>query len=453
MEGARPNDDFEESLVGETLDHRWLLVRVLGHGGMCTVYEARQPDGSRVAVKVLNPALARRPRARARFLREGRVATAVGHPNAVRVLDSHDVDGRLFLVMELLSGETLRQRCDAAGGRLAAGEVLRVAARILEVLAAAHAKSIFHRDIKPENVFVTLDGTVKVLDFGIAAVRDEALEEDPITQSGASLGTPAFMAPEQARGRHAQVDARTDLWAVGATMFVCLTGRHVHSDAGTANEALILSATKAPPPLATFCPDIPAAVAQIVDRALALDPAQRWQSADEMREAIARAATDAKAALERAGAELAREATLDDTLAARSLLLETPGGRRWPAVAAILMFVGGGLVAIELVMAEGPRRHVPGFVPFGGASSLPPASAALWPVAPAPASSAPVEPASASPEGPSASAVVGAPSRAASSAAAGAAPARPTPVRAAPTAAGTARLPVRVPDAILDRRK
>jgi serine/threonine-protein kinase len=450
MEGVRPNDEFEESLVGETLDRQWLLVRVLGHGGMCTVYEARQPDGSRVAVKILNPALARRPRARARFLREGRVATAVGHPNAVRVLDSHAADGRLFLVMELLSGETLRQRCDAAGGRLSAGEVLRVAARVLEVLAAAHAKSIFHRDIKPENVFVTLDGTVKVLDFGIAAVRDEALEEDPITQSGASLGTPAFMAPEQARGRHALVDARTDLWAVGATMFVCLTGRHVHSDAGTANEALILSATKAPPPLATFCPDIPAAVAQIVDRALALDPAQRWQSADEMRAAIARAATDAKAALERAGAELAREATLDDTLAARSLLLETPGGRRWPAVAAILMFVGGGLIAIEFVMADGPRRNAPGFAPYGGASSLPSASAPLEPAAPEPASPAPVEAVSASP---SASPLAGAPSRAASSAAAGAALARPTAVRAAPVPVATARLPVRIPDAILDRRK
>jgi eukaryotic-like serine/threonine-protein kinase len=449
--GVRPNDEFEECLVGETLDH-WLLVRVLGHGGMCTVYEAREPDGSRVAVKILNPALARRPRARARFLREGRVATAVGHPNAVRVLDSRAADGRLFLVMELLAGETLRQRCDASGGRLPAGEVLRVAARVLEVLAAAHAKSIFHRDIKPENVFVTLDGTVKVLDFGIAAVRDEALEEDPITQSGASLGTPAFMAPEQARGRHSQVDARTDLWAVGATMFVCLSGRHVHSDAGTANEALILSATRPPPPLATFCPDIPAAVAQIVDRALALDPAQRWGSADAMREAIAHAATAAKAALERAGAELARDATLDDTLAARSLLLEKPGGRRWPAVAAVLTFVGGGLIASELVMAVGPGRYAHGFRPYGGASSLPSASAAPATAGPGPTSSACAAVVSPSLAKPLASGV-GAPSPGASPPAAGVAPARVAPVRVARGALGTAALSAPIPDAILDRRK
>ncbi len=278
--------EADGDLIGEKLGGRWRVVGLLGRGGMCSVYEAVQPDGTRVALKVLNPSLAQHPRARDRFLREGRIANAVEHPNAVRVTDSQvDAGNRFFLVMERLEGETLQARRLGAGGRLAVDEVVRYADGILDVLAAAHAKAIFHRDIKPANVFLTRDGKVKVLDFGIAAVRDEA-EEGPITQSGVSLGTPAFMAPEQARGRHLHVDARTDVWAVGATMFVCLAGRHVHGDASTPNEALIFSATQPAPPLGRFCPHVPREVAAVVDRALALDPARRWESAAAMQSAL-----------------------------------------------------------------------------------------------------------------------------------------------------------------------
>lgn len=272
-------------MTGTTLCNRWRVLRELGRGGMSTVYEAEDADGTRVAIKVLHPVLARNPRTRERFFREGRLA--VGHPDAVRVLESREApDGRLLLVMELLEGQTLRKRCEIAGGKLEAGEVLLVGDRVLQVLAAAHAKGIFHRDIKPENVFLTSMGGVKVLDFGIAAFRDEALQDASITQSGAALGTPAFMAPEQARGLQAQVDARTDLWALGATLFYCLTGRHVHEEALTANEAVIFSATQRAPRLGKFRPDLARDVGIVVDRALAFAPGERWPNADAMREAV-----------------------------------------------------------------------------------------------------------------------------------------------------------------------
>jgi serine/threonine protein kinase len=291
MVGGLTSEGQDARLVGETLADRWRVVRLLGRGGMSTVYEVRHRNGARAAIKVLNAELARNPRTRERFLREGRITNAVDHPNAVRVLDDLETrDGKLVLVMELLEGATLRERCQASGGRLELPEVLEIADRLLHVLSAAHAKGIVHRDIKPENVFLTRDGELKVLDFGIAAARDEVRQEASLTQSGATLGTPAFMAPEQARGRHAQTDARTDIWAVGATLFFCLTGRHVHEDASTANEALIFSATQRVPSLSMLRPELAADVALVVDRALALSPADRWPSAEAMREALASAA-------------------------------------------------------------------------------------------------------------------------------------------------------------------
>lgn len=276
-----------EFLIGTTLCDQWRIVRPLGYGGMSTVYEAECLDGARVAVKVMHEGLTRSSRTRERFLREGRLLNAVRHDNAVRMLDSREApDGRLLLVMELLEGQTLRRKCETEGGRLPPAEVLRIGECVLGVLAEAHAKGIVHRDIKPENVFLTSDGTIKVLDFGVAAIRDEAIQEASITQSGTSLGTPAFMAPEQARGRQSQVDARTDIWALGATLFYCLTGRHVHQDAITANEAVIFAATQPAPQLRRFRPELAGDVGPIIDRALAFDPAARWPSADAMRAAI-----------------------------------------------------------------------------------------------------------------------------------------------------------------------
>jgi serine/threonine protein kinase len=403
MEGSEAHHEVDESPVGQTLD-QWRIVRLIGRGGMSTVYEAVQPDGVRVALKRLNPVLARSPNARARFLREGRVANAVGHPNAVRVLDTHvTADGQLFLVMELLEGQTLRDRCSAAGGRLEPREVLDVCSRVLEVLGAAHAKSIFHRDVKPENVFLTARGDVKVLDFGIAAVRDEAIEDAHITQSGASLGTPAFMAPEQARGRQAHVDARTDVWAVGATMFLCLTGRRVHEDATNANEALIFAATQRARALATVCPNVADDIAFLVDRALALDPADRWPSAEAMLGAIALAQHSSASTPRVPRDSRGVDATRDETPSASAV----HGPRRrvtvWPRVALVLaMLAAGGLTVralskprrIDSVQAPLPTPEMRSAPPAlaGAASAMPvePVRPIVAPAAPRPAASAKV---------------------------------------------------------------
>ena len=200
----------DADLVGLLLCHRWNIVRLLGRGGTSSVYEARHRNGARVAIKVWSTSLSSNERARQRFLAE-RIANSVEHPAIVRILDDDQApDGRPFLVMDLLDGETLHARCAAAGGRLAPFEVLRIADRVLDILSATHACGIVHRDIKPSNIFLTVGGGVRILDFGIAAVREE-LARSAGNELGA-VGTPVFMAPEQARWSHGRVDVRSDLW-------------------------------------------------------------------------------------------------------------------------------------------------------------------------------------------------------------------------------------------------
>jgi serine/threonine-protein kinase len=228
-------------------------------------------------------------------LREGYVANTVDHSGAVRVFDDDITpDGAAFLVMELLLGETLDSRAERKGGKLVAGEVLAVADELLDVLAAAHEKGIVHRDIKPDNLFVTREGRLKVLDFGIARVRELSQESSAGTAAGTFLGTPAFMAPEQARGRWDEVDARSDIWAVGATMFSLLTGRSVH-EATTVNEQLVLAVTNRAPTLAQYAPELPPSVVTLVDRALQHDKTQRWPSVGHMREQLRAAMADVEA--------------------------------------------------------------------------------------------------------------------------------------------------------------
>jgi serine/threonine-protein kinase len=277
--------------VGITLCSKWRLDVLLGVGGMAAVYASTHRNGSRVAIKVLHPELSANREVRARFLREGYVANAVGHEGAVKVSDDDTAeDGSLFLVTELLDGESLEDRRRRLGGRLAEDEVLSVADQLLDVLVAAHAKGVVHRDIKPENVFLTRAGQVKVLDFGIARLR-ELSTTSTATRAGASMGTPAYMPPEQARGLWGEVDVRTDLWAVGATMFHLLTGNLVHQGR-TPNERLLSAMTKTAPPLASLLANIGPAVAHVVDRALAFDREKRWPDAHRMQEAVRHAYHD-----------------------------------------------------------------------------------------------------------------------------------------------------------------
>jgi serine/threonine-protein kinase len=277
--------------LGQVLRQKWRLDVLLGVGGMAAVYAATHRNGSRAAVKILHSELSLNPDACARFLREGYLANSLTHDGAVKVIDDDTAeDGAAFLVMELLDGETLEDRRVRLGGRLSEDEVLSATDQLLDVLAAAQAKGIVHRDLKPENIFLTRAGQVKVLDFGIARLR-EMSSARTATQLGAAMGTPYYMAPEQARGLWDEVDGRTDLWAVGATMFHLLSGVFVH-EGRTTNEVLLAAMTKPAPPLASVAPNITPGVAHVVDRALAFDKSARWRDAHHMQEGVRHAFHD-----------------------------------------------------------------------------------------------------------------------------------------------------------------
>ncbi len=277
--------------VGVVLREKWRLDALLGVGGMAAVYAATHRNGKRGAVKMLHLELSTNGDARRRFLREGYAANSVDHPGAVSVLDD-DVaeDGSVFLVMELLQGHTVEARAASRpGSKLEAGEVLAIVDQVLEVLVAAHAKGIVHRDLKPENLFLTNAGQVKVLDFGLARLRDLSTgsKGQRMTADGSAMGTPAFMPPEQALGNWDTVDGRTDLWAVGASMFTLLTGRFVH-EADNLQKLMLAAMTKAPRKIGSVEPRVPPEVAAIIDRALAFEQKDRWPDAAAMRVAVRR---------------------------------------------------------------------------------------------------------------------------------------------------------------------
>jgi len=271
--------------IGKVLREKWRIYDLIGIGGMAAVYAATHlNNGKRVAIKLLHPEVVTNAEARSRFLREGYVANKVEHPGTVQVLDDDiDDDGSVFLVMELLEGESFEARRVRSGNLLPAIDVLKVADRVLDVLAMAHEKGIVHRDIKPDNIFLTSDGGVKLLDFGIARLRD-SMRRATLT-SGGAIGTPAFMPPEQARGRWNDVGPRTDIWALGATMFTALTGHLVH-EAETVNELLLAAMTKPAPPLASRLPGVPITVSAVVDRALAHEMDARWPDARTMQSMV-----------------------------------------------------------------------------------------------------------------------------------------------------------------------
>lgn len=280
-----PAGQGASALVGKVLSGRWHVDRLIGAGGMAAVYAATHRNGRRVAIKVLKPELAANARLRRRFLREGYLANRVGHAGAVAVFDDDQTDEGAFLVMELLRGATLESLCQKQGGKLPVGDVCWAGVRALEVLAAAHASGVVHRDVKPSNLFFAAEGSLKLLDFGIASLREMA-DFSTLTQGGAALGTPGYMAPEQARGKWQDLSTATDIWGVGATMFRLLSGRLVHREE-TASETIIATATTPAPGLASVCPDVPAGVAAVVDRALQIAPEARWPDALAMRDVLA----------------------------------------------------------------------------------------------------------------------------------------------------------------------
>ena len=267
--------------VGSALNAKWTLDRLLGVGGMASVFAATHRNGTRAAVKILAADLLNDVSIRERFLREGKIANRVEHPARVAVIDDDTSDrGEPFLVMELLHGETLHDARMAAGGTLPPERALEIFDTVLDLLAQCHDVGIVHRDIKPANIFLSSDGAVKVLDFGVARMREGASAADA-TRAGTAIGTPSYTAPEQALGLVDQVDGRSDTWSVGACLYTALTG-HKLNEARTEAESFVLAATQAAPSIANVAPQLPVELVAFVDRALAYERERRFQDARSM---------------------------------------------------------------------------------------------------------------------------------------------------------------------------
>jgi eukaryotic-like serine/threonine-protein kinase len=260
---------------------RYRLERPLGHGGMATVYLARDTELERpVAIKILAENLAQDEALRRRFLREARLAARLSHPNVVSVYDAGENEqGRPYIVMERVEGRTLadlvRER-----GRLPADEAVALAVQACHGLAHAHAAGLVHRDVKPQNLLLTRDGRLKIADFGIA----RAAETTALTQQGTVLGTAAYLSPEQASGE--EVTAATDVYGLGAVLYELLTGRPPYEFESLADLAAKQS-EGAITPVSELAPDVPRRVEDAVMRALARNPAFRPSSAAELARELA----------------------------------------------------------------------------------------------------------------------------------------------------------------------
>ncbi|HHH11175.1 MAG TPA: serine/threonine protein kinase, partial [Sorangium sp.] len=258
--------------IGTTLeDGKWTLEALIGMGGMAAVYRAKHKLGHHSAIKMMHREYASSADLVARFEREARALARLHHPGVVTIQDAGASDnGTPYVVMELLAGESVAARA-AREGPLPESEVLAIAESLLEVLVAAHRQGIVHRDIKPGNLFLEDDGTLRVLDFGVAHVaRGDGRK---LTAVGTTLGTIQYMPPEQLRGE--RVDGRADLFALGATMYRLLSGHMLHS-ADDDQELMRKMLQEAPIPLQQRQPNVSDATALVVERALALDREQRY---------------------------------------------------------------------------------------------------------------------------------------------------------------------------------
>ncbi len=271
-----------EGRCGEVLGGKYYLEELLGSGAMGDVYRAvNQAVGRTVAIKLLKPEHARNELLVERFLREARAANLVRHKNVVDVLDvDKDRDGTPFIVQEFLSGEDLAKHVKQRGGKLPLEDVVDTLCPVIDAVAEAHARGVVHRDIKPENVFLAREGKLvvpKLLDFGISKVRAPDLRA---TDIGVTMGTPAYMAPEQVQGAR-DADPRSDVWALGVMLFELLTGR-LPFEEPTAPALFIAIATKDAPPLVAIDPTIPPSVSKLVSRCLRRKPQERYPSAAEL---------------------------------------------------------------------------------------------------------------------------------------------------------------------------
>jgi serine/threonine protein kinase len=362
--------------VGQVIAEKYRLERLLGRGGMGEVYEARHVVvGRRFALKLLHPHLAQGSSAVARFLREARAAGSLENPHIAAVVDfATTSDGVPFLVMEYLEGRSLG-RLLASEGPLPVPRAVSLLLQICRGLEAAHRAGIVHRDLKPDNLFVVKqpDGSelLKILDFGIAKLVDEP--SAPLTHSGAVLGTAFYMAPEQARGEK-QVDFRVDVYALGVIAFELLSAHKPHPGDGY-NAILAHILTQPPESLNGYRPGLPQGLVELVEAAMAFEPAERPSSAAAWAEALStfsgREISASDAHFDLSPSTVASSSTETATAARTSLggsetsgntlqsavgdvrsATTQPGGRRarWP----LLLVAAAALVALGLLRGRGP---------------------------------------------------------------------------------------------------
>lgn len=260
--------------IGNVIGGKWRLDALLGRGMTSDVYAVTHRNGHRAALKLFHASRCPDAEACTQILREARVANTIRHRSVVRIEDDGVTeDGRAYLVVELLEGETLEARRERYGGRLPLSELSPILEELTSAMAALHAADVVHRDLKPHDVFLTDSGQLRLLDFGTSRVFPCA---------------PAFMSPEVAEERTSDVDRRSDVWSLGALLFAALSGESVHQAADLA-ALRRTAATKPARPLASVDDTIDDRIAGVVDRALAFEKTDRWQTISEMRLAFRRA--------------------------------------------------------------------------------------------------------------------------------------------------------------------
>jgi len=332
---ARPSS----SMIGTVLSDRYRLEAKLGSGGMSTVYLARDETLDRpVAVKVMHREMSEQEDQLQRFRQEARAVAKLSHPNVVSVIDAGEDGGHPYIVFEYVKGETLKQRI-ARVGALDTQEAIAYAIEVARGLGVAHARNMVHRDIKPQNVLIDDEGRAKLTDFGIS----RQLEQAGVTATGRVLGTTDYVAPEQAMGHG--VDPRSDIYSLGVVLYEMLVGQvpfHADSQVGVAmkhvNEEL--------PDVQRRRSEASAAVALVVERATAKNPAERYQAIGEMVDDL-ETALEVEAA--RAGSTTGEATSVLDAVPPPKRKLSGRARWSWAAIVALLLVAGGALLAVQLI--------------------------------------------------------------------------------------------------------